>query len=65
MNEAILSWVVEPGNYTIWLYDMYNQTVKSVLSCAPFTFSLSLTPFNYDENLINCDGGNSPQNQNG
>jgi hypothetical protein len=57
INEAVISWVVESGgDYTIWLYELYNQTDKSVLGCVPFTFSLTLTPFDLSENQLNCKG---------
>jgi hypothetical protein len=51
--------VLEPGDYTLWLYELYNQTDKSVLGCTPFTFSLSFTPFQFNENLLNCNGTSS------
>jgi hypothetical protein len=52
----VLSWIVEPGDYTLWIYELHNQTDKSVLGCTPFTFSLSLTPFQFNEDLLNCKG---------
>lgn len=60
INEAVLSWIVEPGDYTLWIYELYNQTDKSVLGCTPFTFSLSLTPFQFNEDLLNCKAARLP-----
>lgn len=56
MNEAVISWHLLPGDYTLWLYEVYNQTDKSVLGCVPFTLSLTITPIEENENLLNCKG---------
>lgn len=56
-NEVILRWVLESDvMHTLWLYDRYGESDRSLSRCIPFTFSLKISPIVAPENLLSCSG---------
>eukprot|EP01087_Luapelamoeba_hula_P002906 TRINITY_DN1271_c0_g1_i3.p1 TRINITY_DN1271_c0_g1~~TRINITY_DN1271_c0_g1_i3.p1 ORF type:complete len:3009 (-),score=261.11 TRINITY_DN1271_c0_g1_i3:1901-10927(-) len=56
LNENILRWVVESEKlHTLWLYDVYGESDRTLARCMPFSFKLSLQPVTQSENPLTCD----------
>lgn len=56
LNEVVLRWVLESDVvHTLWLYDIYGESDRTLSSCVPFTFSLNIEPIKPPENILSCD----------
>ena len=57
MNENILLALVEPGNYTLWLYDAIGEKDPDIaLNCSPLSLVLDIRPTDQEEDSLNCIG---------
>jgi len=56
-NQVILRWVLESDVVqTLWIYDIYGESDRSLSRCIPFTFSFKITPIVAKENVLSCPG---------
>lgn len=57
LNEVVLRWVLQSNvKYTLYLYDFYGESDRSLHSCAPFTLAYKIEPVLPPENTLSCEG---------
>lgn len=55
MNENTLKAALEPGQYSLWIYDMTGEKDTSLSPCIPFSLTMKLEAEAIDETFYNCD----------